>query len=177
MNIREMRAQLGDTQSEFSARYHIPFRTVQNWETGMRKPPEYVSDLLEQRIKEDLTNRKTLSLPKYDPQKKDLPSRSSYVGALSWLQAVRDCIGEPVVFALDNALMCQGNFGGRSDEYIVWVYGDGHPGTLRLWQFHGYPESDGFLPPALHPRLCGSLPHTPAVLNIQASCMQTITGQ
>ena len=124
MNIREMRAQLGDTQSEFSARYHIPFRTVQNWETGMRKPPEYVSDLLEQRIKEDLTNRKTLSLPKYDPQKKDLPSRSSYVGALSWLQAVRDCIGEPVVFALDNALMCQGNFGGRSDEYIVWVYGD-----------------------------------------------------
>ena len=55
MNIREMRAQLGDTQSEFSARYHIPFRTVQNWETGMRKPPEYVSDLLEQRIKEDLT--------------------------------------------------------------------------------------------------------------------------
>ena len=69
MNIREMRAQLGDTQSEFSARYHIPFRTVQNWETGMRKPPEYVADLLEQRIKEDLTNRKTLSLPKYDPQK------------------------------------------------------------------------------------------------------------
>ena len=79
MNIREMRAQLGDTQSEFSARYHIPFRTVQNWETGMRKPPEYVSDLLEQRIKEDLTNRKTLSQPKYDPQKKELPSRSSYV--------------------------------------------------------------------------------------------------
>ena len=46
------------------------------------------------------------------------------MGALSWLQAVRDCIGEPVVFALDNALMCQGSFGGRSDEYIVWVYGD-----------------------------------------------------
>ena len=45
MNIREMRAQLGDTQSEFSARYHIPFRTVQNWETGMRKPPDYVSDV------------------------------------------------------------------------------------------------------------------------------------
>ena len=20
--------------------------------------------------------------------------------------------------------MCQGNFGGRNDEYIVWVYGD-----------------------------------------------------
>lgn len=27
-------------------------------------------------------------------------------------------------FALDEALMCQGNFIGRSDEYIVWIYGD-----------------------------------------------------
>ena len=47
MNIREMRIQLGDTQSEFAARYNIPFRTIQNWETGLRKPPEYVIDLLE----------------------------------------------------------------------------------------------------------------------------------
>ena len=30
MNIREMRTLLGDTQSEFAARYNIPFRTVQN---------------------------------------------------------------------------------------------------------------------------------------------------
>ena len=40
LNIRDMRKQLGDTQSEFAERYNIPFRTVQNWETGMRKPPE-----------------------------------------------------------------------------------------------------------------------------------------
>lgn len=124
MNIREMRTRLGDTQSEFAARYNIPFRTVQNWETGKRKPPEYIMYLLEQRTKEDLLNRKTFSLPKYDPQKRDLPKRSDYIGAISWLKAVRDCIGESVVFALDEALMCQGNFGGRSDEYVVWVYGN-----------------------------------------------------
>ncbi|MGM9640399.1 MAG: helix-turn-helix domain-containing protein [Faecousia sp.] len=124
MNLREMRTQLGDTQSEFALRYHIPFRTVQNWETGLRKPPEYIMDLLERRIKEDLVNRKTITLPKYDPQKRDLPKRSDYIGALSWLRAVRDCIGKSVVFALDQALMCQGSFGGRSDEFLVWVYGD-----------------------------------------------------
>ncbi len=124
MDIREMRTRLGDTQSEFAARYNIPFRTVQNWETGLRKPPEYIMTLLESRISEDLVNRKTASLPKYDPRKSDLPKRSDYVGALSWLKAVRDRLGENVVFALDEALMCQGNFGGRSDEYIVWVYGD-----------------------------------------------------
>lgn len=123
MNIREMRTQLGDTQSEFAARYHIPFRTVQNWETGFRKPPEYIMNLLESRIREDLVNRKTAILPKYDSRKSNLPKRSDYIGSLSWLKAVRERIGENVVFALDEALMCQGNFGGRSDEYIVWVYG------------------------------------------------------
>lgn len=124
MNIREMRALLGDTQSEFAARYNIPFRTVQNWEAGVRTPPEYMVSLLEERIRADLTNRKTKVLPKYDPQKRDLPRRSDYVGSISWLKAVRACMGEEVVFALDAALMCQGNFGGRSDEYLVWVYGD-----------------------------------------------------
>ena len=57
MNIREMRTQLGDTQTEFAARYHIPFRTVQNWESGVRKPSDYITDLLEARVKNDLINR------------------------------------------------------------------------------------------------------------------------
>ncbi len=124
MNIRELRIQLGDTQSEFAQRYNIPFRTIQNWEAGVRKPPEYIMQLLEARVMADLVNRKTALLPKYDAQKKDLPKRSDYVGSLSWLKAVKECLGESVVFALDEALMCQGNFGGRSDEYIVWIYGD-----------------------------------------------------
>ena len=124
MNIREMRMLLGDTQSEFAARYNIPFRTIQNWEAGVRTPPEYMMSLLEDRIRTDLVNRKTKVLPKYDPQKRDLPKRSDYIGATAWLRAVRECIGETVVFALDAALMCQGNFGGRSDEFLVWVYGN-----------------------------------------------------
>ena len=119
MDIREMRGKLGDTQSEFADRYHIPFRTIQNWETGVRKPPAYIVSLLERQVKEDLVNRRISVLPKYDPKKVDLPRRANYIGSLSWLRAVRDCLGEDVVFALDQALMCQGNFGGRNDEYIV----------------------------------------------------------
>ena len=124
MDIREMRTELGDTQSEFAERYHIPFRTIQNWETGVRKPPEYIVSLLERQVKEDLVNRRTTVLPKYDPRKINLPKRENYIGSVAWLKSVRDCIGEDIVFALDQALMCQGNFGGRNDEYIVWVYGD-----------------------------------------------------
>ena len=124
MDIRQLRMHLGDTQSEFAARYEIPFRTIQNWETGLRKPPEYMVSLLQHRIQEDLINRKTRRLPEYDTRKADLPRRGDYVGAFSWLRAVQERIGQPVVFALDEALMCQGNFGGRSDEYLVWVYAE-----------------------------------------------------
>ncbi len=132
MTIREMRRGLGDTQSEFAERYNIPFRTIQNWETGLRKPPEYIVELLESRYRADIANRKTARLPDYDPRKSNLPKRSDYIGTISWLKAVCDCIGEPFVFALDEALMCQSNFGGRSDEYIVWGYG-----SDRASQFNG----------------------------------------
>jgi hypothetical protein len=72
-------------------------------------------------------NRQKGPLPSYtpsDPEKPCLPKRGDYVGAVSWLQAVRDRIGEPFVFALDEALMCQGSFGGRNDEFVVWGYGN-----------------------------------------------------
>lgn len=44
-------------------------------------------------------------------------------GHLRGCEPVQECIGEPIVFALDEALMCQGSFMGRSDEYLIWVYG------------------------------------------------------
>lgn len=81
-------------------------------------------DLLESRVRADLVNRRTVELSKYSPQKRDLPKRRDYVGAMTWLKAVRNCLGEKIVFTLDEALMCQGHFSSRSDEYLVWVYGD-----------------------------------------------------
>jgi hypothetical protein len=64
-----------------------------------------------------------LTLPLYDPKKRDLPKRGDYLGAADWLRAVRACLGESAVFALDEALMCQDLFLGRDEEYIVWLYG------------------------------------------------------
>ncbi|MDO4198539.1 MAG: helix-turn-helix domain-containing protein [Erysipelotrichaceae bacterium] len=124
MNIRELRMSLGDTQSDFAMRYRIPFRTIQNWEAGIRKPPEYMMELLKQRVENDLINRKTFKLPEFSPKKKNLPQRKDYLGSLSWLKAVSEVLGNDTVFALDEALMIQGHFGGRNDEYLVWVYGD-----------------------------------------------------
>ena len=124
MDIKELRNDLGDTQSEFSKRYGIPFRTIQNWETNKRKPPEYVENLLEQRINQDLKNRKTRILPSYDMNKTDLPDRRDFVGAIAWLKAIKELVQTDIVFALDEALMCGGSFQGHSDEFIIWAYGD-----------------------------------------------------
>ena len=124
MNIRDIRMGFGDTQSEFATRYHIPFRTIQNWEAGVRKPPRYLLELLESQVAEDMAHRRTKALPIYDRGKRSLPRRREFVGAISWLKAVQECINRPVVFALDQALMCEGTFGGRMDEDIIWMYGD-----------------------------------------------------
>ena len=123
MNVHEMRILLSITQKEFAKRYNIPYRTIQNWESGVRTPPEYVSYLLEVQVRRDLVNHKTSVLPKYDPNKLNLPKTSNYMNEIEWLQAVRKCVGEDIVFALDEALMCHQYFLGRTDEFIVWVYG------------------------------------------------------
>lgn len=53
-----------------------------------------------------------------------LPKRSDFVWVVSWLQAVQNCLGERVVFALDESWMCQEMFLGRHLQYAIWMYGD-----------------------------------------------------
>lgn len=65
-----------------------------------------------------------IELPLYHPKKKNLPRRSAYLSTTSWLKAIQATLGEATVFALDEALMCQENFLGRTEEYLVYVYGD-----------------------------------------------------
>lgn len=50
MTIREIREGLGISRAEFSRRYNIPIRTLENWEAGERKPPEWVPELLQRLI-------------------------------------------------------------------------------------------------------------------------------
>jgi DNA-binding transcriptional regulator YiaG len=49
----EIRAILGISRAEFSRRYNIPVRTLENWDAGIQNPPEYVYELLERAVKED----------------------------------------------------------------------------------------------------------------------------
>lgn len=53
MKIKEVRALTGLSQAKFGAKYGIPKRTIEDWESGRRKPPEYLLKLLERAVKED----------------------------------------------------------------------------------------------------------------------------
>ena len=46
MKIKDERLKLGLTQQQMADLTGIPFRTIQNWEGGQRKCPEYVEKLL-----------------------------------------------------------------------------------------------------------------------------------
>ncbi len=47
MSILELRERTGLSQREFAERYHLSVRSLQQWEQGRRKPPEYVEWLVE----------------------------------------------------------------------------------------------------------------------------------
>ena len=53
MDIKELRNLANLSQQAFSEKYGIPKRSIENWESGKRTPPEYVIKLLERVVKED----------------------------------------------------------------------------------------------------------------------------
>lgn len=53
MTITEIRQLTGLSMTAFAKRYGIPYRTLQNWEGGLREPPAYLLTLLEQVVKAD----------------------------------------------------------------------------------------------------------------------------
>ena len=53
MTVKELRSITGLSQVDFGKKYHIPRRTVENWESGSRKPSETILYLLERAVKED----------------------------------------------------------------------------------------------------------------------------
>lgn len=51
--IKALRKSCGMTQKAFSELLEIPKRTIEDWEAGRRKPPEYVEKLIEYKLKKE----------------------------------------------------------------------------------------------------------------------------
>ncbi|AUD63853.1 hypothetical protein BK010_09720 [Tenericutes bacterium MO-XQ] len=57
MKLKESRAEYHLTQKELSDITGIPKRTIENWETGSRKPSPWVLDLIQSHLKQYPKNR------------------------------------------------------------------------------------------------------------------------
>lgn len=44
--IKRLREQTGLSRKDFSTHVGIPLRTIEDWEAGRRKPPEYIPRLI-----------------------------------------------------------------------------------------------------------------------------------
>ena len=51
MDIKKLRIRTRMTQKEFAKYFNIPQRTIENWEGRQRKPPPYVVELIEYKIR------------------------------------------------------------------------------------------------------------------------------
>ena len=49
--IRELREQTGMTRKDFAVHMGIPLRTMEDWEAGRRRPPEYIPRLMSYQLK------------------------------------------------------------------------------------------------------------------------------
>ena len=57
--IRELREKTGMTRKDFSIHIGIPLRTIEDWDAGRRKPPEYIPRLISYQLKyEELMGKK-----------------------------------------------------------------------------------------------------------------------
>lgn len=55
MTFKDLRTQSGMTQKAFSEYFGIPLRTIENWEGGSRKCPQYLLDLMEYKLTKELS--------------------------------------------------------------------------------------------------------------------------
>ncbi len=53
MTFKELRERSGMTRQEFMEFFGIPYRTIQSWELGDRKCPQYVLDLMEYKLRKE----------------------------------------------------------------------------------------------------------------------------
>lgn len=53
IDFKSLRQGSGMNMKQFSSHFEIPYRTVQNWEAGINKCPEYVIRLIQYKLENE----------------------------------------------------------------------------------------------------------------------------
>lgn len=85
MNFKELRQQSGMTQKAFSDYFNIPKRTIEDWDAGRRKCPEYLLNLMEYKLKNEGIIKSFFAQSIEDDLKKTQEERWKVINATSYL--------------------------------------------------------------------------------------------
>ena len=70
--LKELRKETGMNRVDFARYFDIPYRTVQDWELGNRKIPEYLLRLMEYKIRmEKMIKEKGITVPDESDERKE----------------------------------------------------------------------------------------------------------
>lgn len=83
MTIKDLRTMSGMTQQEFANYFEIPKRTIENWEGGQRKCPEYLEKLIEYKL---IKEGYTLKLVEYNEGEARILTEGSLEDIVQWLK-------------------------------------------------------------------------------------------
>ena len=53
MNIKELRTASGMSRKQFAEFFGFPYRSLQNWELGLRECPEYLLNLMQYKLEKE----------------------------------------------------------------------------------------------------------------------------
>lgn len=140
MTIQEIRKLTALNRAEFAKKHNIPYRTIQDWETGKRQCPPYVAELLEKVVRMDLEGDK---MKKYQVECKvanaeqmagTMPrndARIDFIGDLveagdeeEAVEVAKDWIFENVnnaVEGIDGAIILLNEFGEQAQELYHFI--------------------------------------------------------
>lgn len=53
MTFKELRLASGMSRTEYADYFHVPYKTVQNWELGLRECPVYLMELMHYKLQKE----------------------------------------------------------------------------------------------------------------------------
>lgn len=84
MDIKTLRKNTGLSQQDFSEKYSIPLRTIQDWEAGKRTPTKYVTDMLTYIVADESVTHKAWVFYEYAGCDRDYMLFKSKAEAISY---------------------------------------------------------------------------------------------
>lgn len=110
MRIKNLRNYTKLSQKAFGNKFKIPYRSIQNWESGKSEPPPYVPEMIERLIilEEDLESLKAgqLTLPTAPEQQKKEDSSTKMVQKSQQLTTDQEIIQDVWKYLNDADLEC-----------------------------------------------------------------------